>query len=88
MADHDRAKWFFEFEIRECISENRFSADVWLDVSRAQCGGVVECRQLRSGPVVVGRGCIGGIVTLADVAQSGNQSKTAEVIQQVSAPQR
>lgn len=58
------------------------------DSSLADCCTVMESSQIRRVPVVDSQGCICGIVSLADVAQSGNQSKTAEVVKQVSAPLR
>lgn len=53
--------------------------------SLADCCTIMEASQVRRVPVVDAKGCICGIVSLADLAQSGNQHKTAEVVKQVSA---
>ncbi len=72
--------------VADCLSSP--CVTVREDSSLADCCSIMESNQIRRVPVVDEQGCICGIVSLADVAQSGNQHKTAEIVKEVSAPQR
>ena len=54
------------------------------DSSLADCCSMMESGQVRRVPVVDANGCVCGIVSQADVALSGSDQKTAEVVKQVS----
>jgi len=56
------------------------------DSSLADCCQTMETNQVRRVPVVAADGSLCGIVSLADVALSGQDRKTAEVVKQVSEP--
>lgn len=56
------------------------------DSSLADCCAAMESGQVRRVPVVDAAGCVCGIVSQADVALSGRDEKTAEVVRQVSRP--
>lgn len=56
------------------------------DSSLADCCTAMESGQVRRVPVVDAQGCLCGIVSQADVALSGRDQKTAEVVKQVSKP--
>ena len=56
------------------------------DSSLAECCETMEKEQVRRIPVVDTDGCLCGIVSLADVALSGHDQKTVEVVKQVSEP--
>jgi len=59
---------------------------VGLDSSLSDCCQTMEKAQVRRVPVVDADGCVCGIVSLADVAMSGRDEKTVEVVKQVSDP--
>lgn len=50
----------------------------------ADCCAAMEAGQVRRVPVVDAKGCLCGIVAQADVALSGRDEKTAEVLKEVS----
>jgi CBS domain-containing protein len=54
------------------------------DTSVKECCDVMEASQIRRVPVVDAQGELCGIVSLADVALSGQDSKTVEVVKEVS----
>ncbi len=54
------------------------------DSSLADCCEMMESSQVRRVPVVDADGCLCGIVSQADVALSGRDEKTAEVVKKVS----
>ena len=54
--------------------------------SLAACCDAMETSQVRRVPVVDANGSLCGIVSLADVALSGRDQETAEVVKQVSEP--
>jgi len=54
--------------------------------SLADICAAMESSQVRRVPVVDADGCVCGIVSQADVALSGRDQKTAEVVRQVSRP--
>ena len=56
------------------------------DSSLAECCETMEREQVRRVPVVTAQGSLCGIVSLADVALSGRDQKTVEVVKQVSEP--
>ena len=56
------------------------------DSSLADCCERMETSQVRRVPVVAADGSLCGIVSLADVALTGRDQKTAEVVKQVSEP--
>lgn len=56
------------------------------DSSMADCCATMEANQVRRVPVVAADGSLCGIVSLADVALSGRDHTTVEVVKQVSAP--
>jgi CBS domain-containing protein len=55
------------------------------DASLRECCDVMESNQIRRVPVVDANGELCGIVSLADISLSGADSKTAEVVKEVSA---
>jgi CBS domain-containing protein len=55
------------------------------DTSLRDCCDVMESSQIRRVPVVDAKGELCGIVSLADLALSGHDAKTAEVVKEVSA---
>jgi CBS domain-containing protein len=55
------------------------------DTSLRECCDVMEASQIRRVPVVDAKGELCGIVSLADIALSGHDAKTAEVVKEVSA---
>ncbi|HVR80999.1 MAG TPA: CBS domain-containing protein [Luteimonas sp.] len=59
---------------------------VGVDSSLADCCAAMESNQVRRVPVVDAQGRVCGIVSQADVALSGRDEKTAEVVKQVSQP--
>lgn len=59
-------------------------ATVSADSSLAECCQTMETEQVRRVPVVAADGSLCGIVSLADVAMSGRDQKTIEVVKQVS----
>jgi CBS domain-containing protein len=60
---------------------------VGLDTSVKECCEVMESSQIRRVPVVDAQGELCGIVSLADVAMSGQDAKTVAVVKEVSATQ-
>ncbi len=58
------------------------------DSSLIECCDAMETHQVRRVPVVDTAGRLCGIVSLADVALSGRDQKTAEVVKHVSEPTR
>ena len=58
---------------------------VTCDTSLQECCDVMEANQIRRVPVVDAKGELCGIVSLADVALSGKDKQTAEVVKEVSA---
>jgi CBS domain-containing protein len=60
---------------------------VTCDTSVKECCEVMEASQIRRVPVVDAQGDLCGIVALADVAMSGQDAKTVEVVKEVSAVQ-
>ncbi|WP_159015706.1 CBS domain-containing protein [Cognatiluteimonas profundi] len=56
------------------------------DSSLAQVVDVMEDQQIRRVLVVDARGVVAGIVAQADIARAGGDSRTAEVVKQVSQP--
>lgn len=56
------------------------------DSSVADCCAAMESSQVRRVPVVDANGCLCGIVSQADVALSGRDERTAEVVKRVSKP--
>ena len=58
---------------------------VTCDTSLRECCDVMETSQIRRVPVVDANGELCGIVSLADIALSGQDGKTAEVVKEVSA---
>ncbi|MFD0738376.1 CBS domain-containing protein [Lysobacter koreensis] len=58
------------------------------DSSLADCCNTMENKQVRRVPVVAADGSLCGIVSLADVALSGRDQKTADVVKEVSEPTR
>ncbi len=54
------------------------------DSSLADCCAMMESSQVRRVPVVDADGCLCGIVSQADIALSGSDEKTAEVVKKVS----
>lgn len=71
---------------RDCMSSP--VTTVTADASLADCCNTMESQQVRRVPVVAADGSLCGIVSLADVALSGRDQKTAEVVKQVSEPTR
>jgi CBS domain-containing protein len=55
------------------------------DTSVRDCCDVMETNQIRRVPVIDAKGELCGIVSLADVALSGQDAKTVEVVKEVSA---
>jgi CBS domain-containing protein len=55
------------------------------DTSLRECCDVMEASQIRRVPVVDAQGELCGIVALADIALSGQDAKTVEVVKEVSA---
>jgi CBS domain-containing protein len=68
----------------ECMSSPVKSVAV--DSTLADCCAAMESGQVRRVPVVDAQGRVCGIVSQADVALSGRDEKTAEVVKQVSRP--
>jgi CBS domain-containing protein len=68
----------------ECMSTPVKSVAV--DSTLADCCAAMESGQVRRVPVVDAQGRVCGIVSQADVALSGRDEKTAEVVRQVSKP--
>ena len=58
---------------------------VGCDTSLRDCCDVMESSQIRRVPVIDAKGELCGIVSLADLALSGHDAKTAEVVKEVSA---
>ena len=58
---------------------------VTCDTSLRECCDVMETSQIRRVPVVDANGDLCGIVALADIALSGQDAKTVEVVKEVSA---
>jgi CBS domain-containing protein len=58
---------------------------VTCETSLRECCDVMEANQVRRVPVVDANGELCGIVSLADVALSGKDKQTAEVVKEVSA---
>jgi CBS domain-containing protein len=58
---------------------------VTCDTSLRECCDVMESNQIRRVPVVDAQGNLCGIVALADIALSGQDAKTVEVVKEVSA---
>jgi CBS domain-containing protein len=58
---------------------------VTCDTSLRECCDVMETSQIRRVPVVDANGELCGIVALADIALSGQDAKTVEVVKEVSA---
>ena len=58
---------------------------VTCDSSLRECCDVMEASQIRRVPVVDASGELCGIVALADIALSGRDEQTAEVVKEVSA---
>jgi CBS domain-containing protein len=58
---------------------------VTCDTSLRECCDVMESSQIRRVPVVDAKGELCGIVALADIALSGQDAKTVEVVKEVSA---
>lgn len=56
------------------------------DSSLADCVAAMEAGQIRRIPVVDGQGKLCGVVAQADIALTGNDKMTGEVVQQVSKP--
>ncbi len=54
------------------------------DTSLRECCDVMESNQIRRVPVVDAQGELCGIVALADIALSGQDAKTVEVVKEVS----
>ncbi len=74
-------------DIATCTASDCMTATVHTvasDSNLADCCTEMESRQVRRVPVVDAQGCICGIVSQADVALSGRDEKTAEVVKQVS----
>ena len=61
---------------------------VTTDTSLADCVCVMEADQIRRVPVVDASGKLAGIVAIADLALTGKQEATAEVVKEVSEPMR
>jgi CBS domain-containing protein len=59
---------------------------VTTETSVADCVCVMEADQIRRVPVVDADGKLAGIVSIADLALSGKQEATAEVVKEVSEP--
>jgi len=55
------------------------------DTSLRECCDIMESNQIRRVPVVDAQGELCGIVALADIALSGQDSKTVAVVKEVSA---
>lgn len=73
----------------ECCAGDCMSAPVTTvssDSSLADCCAAMESGQVRRVPVVDADGRLCGIVSQADVALSGRDEKTAEVVRKVSKP--
>jgi CBS domain-containing protein len=58
---------------------------VSIDTSLRECCDIMESNQIRRVPVVDAQGELCGIVALADIALSGQDSKTVQVVKEVSA---
>ena len=58
---------------------------VTCETSLRECCDVMESSQIRRVPVVDAKGELCGIVALADIALSGQDAKTVEVVKEVSA---
>jgi len=56
------------------------------DSSLADCAAAMEAGQIRRVPVVDGQGKLCGVVAQADIALTGNDKATGEIVQQVSRP--
>lgn len=61
-------------------------ATVTENATIAECCDVMEEHQIRRVVVVDDRGGISGIVAQADIARSGRDQKTAEVVREISEP--
>lgn len=58
------------------------------DTTLQDCIALMEARKVRRVPVVDGDGRLAGIVSIADVALSGKETATAQVVREVSEPGR
>jgi CBS domain-containing protein len=56
------------------------------ETSLDECLSLMESHQIRRVPVVDGQGAVCGIVSQADVATSGSERDTAELVKGVSRP--